>query len=90
MRRPRRLVRSLADALRGEVNGHGVRVLSVFPGRTATPLQKWLHAHEGKQYIPHELIQPDDVAAMVVAALELPRTAEVTEIVMRPFLKPRA
>lgn len=29
--------RSVADSLREEVNGDGIRVLSVFPGRTATP-----------------------------------------------------
>jgi NADP-dependent 3-hydroxy acid dehydrogenase YdfG len=32
-------------------------------------------------------MQPEDVAAMVVQALKLPRTAEVTEISMRPLLK---
>ena len=30
-------------------------------------------------------MRPQDVAAMVVAALQLPRSAEVTEIVMRPM-----
>lgn len=81
-------LRSLADALRGEVNGDGVRVLSVFPGRTATPLQKRVHIDEGKDYVPERLMQPEDLAAMVAAALELPRTAEVTEIVLRPLRKP--
>jgi NADP-dependent 3-hydroxy acid dehydrogenase YdfG len=79
-------LRAVADSLRGEVNGEGLRVLSIFPGRTATPLQERIHAHEGRDYLPERLMQPDDVAAMVVAALELPRTAEVTEIVMRPFV----
>lgn len=30
-------LRSIADSLRDEVNGDGVRVLSIYPGRTATP-----------------------------------------------------
>jgi NADP-dependent 3-hydroxy acid dehydrogenase YdfG len=31
------------------------------------------------------LMQPEDVADMVIAALKLPRSAEVTEIMMRPM-----
>jgi NADP-dependent 3-hydroxy acid dehydrogenase YdfG len=78
-------LRALADSLRGEVNAEGVRVLSVYPGRTATPLQAAVHAQEGRAYDPGALMQPEDVAAMVLAALTLPRTAEVTDIMMRPM-----
>jgi NADP-dependent 3-hydroxy acid dehydrogenase YdfG len=83
-------LKAVADALREEVNESGVRVLSVFPGRTATPRQADIHRLEGKEYRPEELIQPEDVASIVISALELPRTAEVTEISMRPFIKPPA
>jgi NADP-dependent 3-hydroxy acid dehydrogenase YdfG len=82
-------LRSLADTLRAEVNEHGVRVTTLHVGRTATGRQRHLHALEGREYRPDELMQPEDVAAMVVAAINLPRTAEVTEIVMRPMQKPR-
>lgn len=81
-------LRAVTDSLRGEINADGVRVLSIFPGRTATPGQKQIHASEGRDYVAEQLMQPDDVASMVVAALELPRTAEVTDIVMRPTVKP--
>jgi len=30
-------LRAIADSLRDEVNADGIRVLSVYPGRTATP-----------------------------------------------------
>jgi len=80
-------LKALTDALRDEVNASGVRVLGVFPGRTATPRQAALHARHGNAYRPELLLQPEDVAAMVVAALALPRTAEVTEIHLRPLLK---
>ncbi len=79
---------ALADSLRDEVNPDGVRVVSVFPGRTATPMQAYLHAEEGKEYKPNVLLQPDDVAQAVMAALSLPRTAEVTDISVRPFHRP--
>ena len=59
-------LRAVADTLRDEVNPDGIRVTSVYPGRTATPRQATLHAHEGRTYRPERLMQPDDVAAMVV------------------------
>jgi NADP-dependent 3-hydroxy acid dehydrogenase YdfG len=80
-------LRAVADSLRDEVNADGVRVLSVFPGRTATPRMAALFEKENRPYRPELLMQPEDVASMVVHALSLPRTAEVTDINMRPFLK---
>ncbi len=81
-------LKAIADSLRDEVNTDGIRVLSVYLGRTASPLQERLHQEEGRPYRPERLIQPSDVAAVVLNALSLPRTAEVTDIHIRPFLKP--
>ena len=78
---------ALASSLRDEINGDGIRVLNVFLGRTATPMQAAVFASEGRVYQPERLIQPEDVSAVVLNALSLPRTAEVTEIRMRPLLK---
>jgi NADP-dependent 3-hydroxy acid dehydrogenase YdfG len=80
-------MKAVADTLREEVNSDGIRVLSVFPGRTATPRTKRLFHEEGKVYRPDLLMQPEDVAMMVVHALKMPRTAEVTEIMIRPLFK---
>ncbi len=80
-------LKAIADSLREEINAEGVRVLSIFPGRTATPRQAAIYQMEGKAYHPELLMQPEDVASMVIHALCLPRTAEVTEIHMRPLLK---
>ena len=80
-------LRALADGLRDEVNEHGVRVLSVFLGRTASRMQEALYAQEGREYCPDRLLQPDDVASVVVHALGLPRTAEITDLHIRPMEK---
>ncbi len=80
-------LRGLADGLRDEVNALGVRVLSVYPGRTATPGQQAIFAQEGRPYRPERLLQAEDVAAAVAGALALPRTAEITEIMIRPMTK---
>lgn len=79
--------RALADSLRDAFNSKGVRVLSVYPGRTATPMQEAIFAAEGRIYPADQLLQSDDIAAMVVSSLELPRTAEVTDISVRPLRK---
>lgn len=81
-------LKAFADSLRDEVNESGVRVLSVFLGRTATPMQEAIHETEGKAYRPERLIQPRDIAVMVLQALSLPRSVEVTDISMRPAIKP--
>jgi short-subunit dehydrogenase len=80
-------LRAAADALRAEVNGDGVRVLSVFPGRTATPMQTAILSEEGRCASPGTLLAPEDVATMVLAALALPDTGEVLELVIRPMRK---
>lgn len=80
-------LRALADSLRQEVNTFGVRVLTVFPGRTASKMQEDVRRMDGRLLDPRYLIQPQDIADIVVNALELPRSAEVTDIYVRPFRK---
>lgn len=80
-------LKAIADSLREEVNAEQVRVLSVYPGRTATPRQATIHEMEGKLYQSERLLQPQDVATVVINALSMPRTAEVTDINIRPFQK---
>jgi NADP-dependent 3-hydroxy acid dehydrogenase YdfG len=77
-------LRALADALRAEEAAHGVRVTSVYPGRTATAMQAKVHAQEGKDYDPGAWIEPGSVATTVLMALDLPRDAEVTDLSVRP------
>ncbi|MDT0323440.1 SDR family oxidoreductase [Streptomyces millisiae] len=77
-------LRALADALRGEEAPNGVRVTTVYPGRTATPMQEKVHQQEGREYDPDRWLTPRDVATTVLAALDLPRGAEVTDLTVRP------
>jgi NADP-dependent 3-hydroxy acid dehydrogenase YdfG len=80
-------LKALTDSLRNEVNADGIRVLSIYPGRTATPRQEAIYAKSGQEYHPERLLQPEDIASVVINALTLPRTAEVTDISIRPLLK---
>lgn len=80
-------LKSIADCLRMEVNPSGVRVMSVYPGKTASVMQKRAHELAGKPYDSTSLMQPEDVAQMVMSALALPKTAEMTDLHIRPMKK---
>jgi NAD(P)-dependent dehydrogenase (short-subunit alcohol dehydrogenase family) len=80
-------LKAIADSLREEVNPKGIRVLTVYLGRTATPMQEALCRKEGRAFQPEALLQPEDVASVVVHALMLPATAEVTDVSIRPMQK---
>ena len=80
-------LKAVADALRDEVNHEGIRVTCVYPGRTATPMQSEIFKNAGVPYVPEVLLQPEDVAEVVLDVLRLSRTAEVTDIHVRPAIK---
>lgn len=77
-------LRALADALRAEERTTGVRVTSVYPGRTATPMQQKVHEQEGAEYDESEWIRPESVVTAILTALDLPRDADLTDIRVRP------
>ena len=77
-------LRALADSLRAEEQEHGVRVTSVYPGRTATPMQRAVHEHEGKDYDADDWIDPATVAETILGVIDLPEDATVTDVTVRP------
>ena len=77
-------LRALADSLRGEEAGHGVRVTSVYPGRTATPMQEKVHAQEGKDYDASQWARPETVAEAILGVLDLGPDATVTDRSVKP------
>lgn len=77
-------LRALADGLRAEEREHGIRVTTVFPSRTATPMQEKIHGQEGKEYDAGDWIAASSVADTVRYVLDLPRDATLEEIVVRP------
>ena len=77
-------LKALADSLRGEESEHGVRVSTVYPGRTATAMQEKVHEQEGKTYDAADWIDPATVAAAIVHVLDLPRDATVPDLTVKP------
>jgi short-subunit dehydrogenase len=75
-------LKALADALRGEEPD--LRVSTVYPGRTATPMQEKVHRQEGKEYDAGAWIRPETVAEAILHVLDLPRDATITDVTVRP------
>lgn len=76
-------LRALADSLRAEEAEHGVRVTTLFPSRTATPMQEKVHEQEGRSYDAGDWIQPATVAEAMLHVLDLPDDATITELTVR-------
>jgi NADP-dependent 3-hydroxy acid dehydrogenase YdfG len=81
-------LRALADALRGEEQERGVRVTTVYPGRTATPMQEKVHAQEGKEYDAAAWSDPATVASTILHVVDLPADSTTPDVTVRPT--PRA
>ena len=77
-------LRAFADALRGEEKGNGVRVTTVFPGRTATPMQAKVHGQEGREYDESAWVQPSTVAGTILHVLDLPADASISDVTVQP------
>lgn len=77
-------LRAFGDVLRAEEWTNGVRVTSVFPGRTATDMQRSVRTAEGGEFEPERYLRPESVAASVLAAIQTGPEAKLTELVVRP------
>ncbi|MTD16270.1 SDR family oxidoreductase [Nakamurella sp. YIM 132087] len=78
-------LKAFADTLRLEEEPHGLRVTSVYPGRTDSALlEASVEQHEGGHYDPALLLRPDEVAAVIRDAIVLRNGASVDDIRIRP------
>lgn len=75
---------ALGTAVGLEERAHGIKVTNIYPGEVNTPILA-----ERPTPVPPErmaeMLQPDDVAAMVVAVAKLPPLALVPELVITPL-----
>ena len=77
---------AFAEGLRLDMAPHGIRVTEVVAGRTETNLYKSLLTEEARaaMYAGGSAVQPKDIADMVLAALSLPETANVSRFDIVP------
>lgn len=77
-------LKAFADALRDEEADHGVRVSSVYPGRTASPMQAKVHDQEGKEYDASRWATAETVAGTILHVIDLPADATIPDVRIRP------
>jgi len=75
-------LRAFADSLRDDEPG--LRVTTIYPGRTDSAMQRELVAFEGGEYDPGDFLRPETVAGAVAHALATPPDGHVHEVVLRP------
>ncbi len=63
-----------------------MRVTTVFPSRTATPMQEKVHEQEGRTYDSSRWISPDTVVDTILHVLDLPADATIPEVTVRPVV----
>ena len=81
-------LRGYAEALRAEEEPNGIRVTTIYPGRTATPMQRNVRAAEGGAYEPDAYLRPETVAEAVLFAMRTPPDGQLTELTLRPAHHP--
>jgi len=79
-------LRAFADSLRAEEMEHAVRVTTIFPSRTATPMQEKVHEQEGRTYDASKWIDPGAVADTILHVLDLPDGVTIPEVTVRPLV----
>lgn len=75
-------LRAFSQCLMLEERKHGVRVLSVCPGSVATDFGAG--SDRATRAAQTNIIQPEDVAETILAALQMPQRTMVSEIDIRP------
>ena len=75
-------LKALADALSAEESPNGLRVMTVYPGRTATAMQERVRAEEHALYEADRYIQPENLASTIRLMLELPRDTVLTQVIV--------
>lgn len=74
---------ALGTTISNEVREEGVRVTNIYPGEVNTPILDRRPVPVSEEHRA-AILQPEDIAAMVVAICQLPPRANVPEIVIKP------
>jgi clavulanate-9-aldehyde reducatase len=82
---------AVAEGLRMDVHGKGIRVINVEPGLVRTEFPKSSYPSAQEYYAQREFspLDAEDVAQAVLYAVEQPERVSVNEIVVRPTEQPK-
>jgi NADP-dependent 3-hydroxy acid dehydrogenase YdfG len=77
---------ALGTAVSNEVRDEGVRITNVYPGEVNTPILDNRPTPVTQEH-KDSILQPEDVAAVVVTICALPPRANVPEVVIKPTIQ---
>jgi len=77
---------ALGTTTANEVRQEGVRITNVYPGEVNTPILDRRPVPVSEEH-RQAILQPEDVAAMIVSICQLPPRAHVPEIVIKPLIQ---
>ena len=75
---------AIAKSLREEVSPYGVKVISIYPGGTDTPMQELIQQIEGNDYHPAKFMSAKYVADSVLQALKISDASITLDIIIKP------
>ena len=74
---------ALGTAISNEVRNEGVRITNVYPGEVNTPILDQRPVPVTQEH-KESILQPEDIASVVVTICRLPPRANVPEVVIKP------
>ncbi|MDA8743680.1 SDR family oxidoreductase [Rubripirellula amarantea] len=77
---------ALGTAISNEVSNEGVRVTNVYPGEVNTPILENRPTPVSQEH-KDAILQPEDIASLVLGICMLPPRAHVPEIVIKPTIQ---
>ncbi|WP_211439278.1 SDR family oxidoreductase [Corynebacterium glutamicum] len=80
-------LRGLADAFRKEEANNGIRVSTVSPGPTNTPMLQGLMDSQGTNFRPEIYIEPKEIANAIRFVIDAGETTQITNVDVRPRIE---
>ena len=77
---------ALGTAVSNEVRNEGVRITNVYPGEVNTPILDNRPTPVSQEH-KDAILQPEDIASVVVTICQLPPRANVPEVVIKPTIQ---
>ena len=77
---------ALGTAVSNEIRNEGVRITNVYPGEVNTPILDKRPTPVSQEH-KDSILQPEDIASVVVTICALPPRANVPEVVIKPTIQ---
>jgi NADP-dependent 3-hydroxy acid dehydrogenase YdfG len=80
-------IQGLAESLRKEVNGDGIKISLVEPGAVGSDMQETTSEEERQKQQTGEMLRAEDIAVCVHYILTQPLRCDVVSVQIRPHLQ---